>query len=207
MTTRMSRLLVGLYPRSWRRRYGCELAALLEASRPNTRLLLDIAGAAGRERLRALARVRKGPDMARSAVLLAAAGALFVYVSTMTAVHPTAWLLLNGAFAVSVACVAFVRARYHGWLDGFGAAAIGSAAFVAMLITWIAVARESLVQLPFDHFDVERRGSPEAYLAGSGFSEFAWASLAGLAVALVVLALIAQAGAMSRRATPLVQMD
>jgi hypothetical protein len=207
MTVRLVRFLVHLYPPSWRRRYGAELAALVESNRLTRRVIVDVVCAAFGERVRALVRAGKGREMARSAILLAVAGAVFVYVSTMTAVPMAVWMWLNGGFAVGVGALAFVRARRHGWLDGFSAAGIGSAAFVAILVAWVGAARTSLVQLPFDHFDVQRQGSVEAYLAGSGFSEFAWAAVAGLAVTLAALALIAYAGAVTRRSSTLAEQD
>jgi hypothetical protein len=45
---RLSRLMVGLYPRRWRRRYGEELLALLEEHRPGPRTVVNLAlGAVG----------------------------------------------------------------------------------------------------------------------------------------------------------------
>ncbi len=163
-------------------------------------VVADVVRAAAGERVRSLLREGKGSDMARSAWLVALAGVAFVFVSTMTRVPYGVWLWLNGGFLLAVASVAFVQARRRSWLIGFGSAAIGSAAFAAALVGWVGAARASLVQLPFDHFDVERVGSVEAYLSGSGFSEFVTAAAAGLALALVLLAMVAGCGVLARPA-------
>jgi hypothetical protein len=44
--------LLRLFPRGWRERYGEEFAALLEATQPTAAVVLDVARAAVRERLR-----------------------------------------------------------------------------------------------------------------------------------------------------------
>ena len=54
MRRRLARLLVGLYPRRWRDRYGDELDSVLEEARLDLPALLDLAGAGMRERLRVL---------------------------------------------------------------------------------------------------------------------------------------------------------
>lgn len=181
-------------------RYGTELGALLQSRSLTAMVAADVARAAAGERVRSLLREGKGSDMARSAWLVALTGVAFVFVSTMTRVPHGVWLWLNGGFLLAVASVAFVQARRRSWLIGFGSAAIGSAAFAAALVGWVGAARSSLVQLPFDHFDVERAGSLDAYLSGNGFSEFALAVAAGLVVTLVVLAMVAGGGALSRPA-------
>ena len=48
LADRLSRLMVGLYPRRWRRRYGDELLALLEEHRSSPRTVANLAlGALG----------------------------------------------------------------------------------------------------------------------------------------------------------------
>ncbi len=42
MTRRLARLLVGLYPRAWRERYGAEFEALLEAGRGGLSTAVDV---------------------------------------------------------------------------------------------------------------------------------------------------------------------
>ena len=81
---RTSRLLLRLYPPAWRARYGEELEALiLEASggRVSWRVRLDVARAAGRERLRSLGVLHDGPpseSMRSGSLLVLCAWALFV---------------------------------------------------------------------------------------------------------------------------------
>jgi hypothetical protein len=71
--SRRTRLLLRLYPRTWRARYGAELEELIEHEPATLRGSLDVARAAGRERLRAAGLAGEGiePDeRARSGALL-----------------------------------------------------------------------------------------------------------------------------------------
>ncbi len=51
MNRRLARLLMSLYPRRWRERYGAEFEALLETGRGDLRTSINVVGAALREHI------------------------------------------------------------------------------------------------------------------------------------------------------------
>lgn len=91
MSARLARLALALYPLAYRRRYGEEIAALLEDSGVSPRTALDLAKGAVRAHLRPERRVADGLDgrdrlrLAASAVLLCwllVAMAIFAFAKT-----------------------------------------------------------------------------------------------------------------------------
>jgi hypothetical protein len=139
--------------------------------------------------------------MLRSVLLIAVVGIAFVLVSTLTAIDYRAWLWLNTGFGLLVTVTAFVRAAgrtgWSGWWRGFSTAAAGSLLFVVMLLAWIYVAADRLVQFPFDHYDYisSGAGSVREYLSGPGWTEFWTATALAWVLMLVVFALVAAGGA------------
>ena len=90
--------LVRLYPRAWRERYGDELEALIvessEGGRLHWRTWLDVARAAGRERLRSAGLGGDAPaaEEARGgALLVMCAWALFVIAGTIVQKYSEHW--------------------------------------------------------------------------------------------------------------------
>jgi hypothetical protein len=84
---RKAAFLVRLYPRRWRRRYGDEFLALLESSRLDRRLVLDVVRGAAREWLEhtLTGRLVLGPIVAFAATLCA------MGLSALVPVEPTIW--------------------------------------------------------------------------------------------------------------------
>jgi len=74
-----ARLLVRLYQRQWRERYGDELAALLEESPVGWRVCADIAGGAIRERWSA------SPSIGRVGIMLLAPNAIALAIAGVSA--------------------------------------------------------------------------------------------------------------------------
>lgn len=84
-----------------------------------------------------------------------------------------------------VTATAFVCAVGRGtrpsFRRGFGAAALGSVGFVAFLLVWVYAARNQLVQLPFEHFDVQSSGAANVagYLAAMALAGTAYGRVRG----------------------------
>ena len=100
---------------------------------------------------------------------------------------------------------AFVCAmRPHGqrsFVRGFGAASLGALVFVSFLLVWVYAARNLLVQLPFEHFDVLSSGATTvaAYLDGGGWAEFWRTTVFAWTLMLALVALMAPAGVLFGR--------
>jgi len=195
MSSHLSHLLLFAYPPSWRRRYALELQALLETEPLTFAVVINLIGSGAGEWLRAGWRAPARPMNAKILFGLTLESAVFIWFSTMTSVSYERWLAFNAVFGLLLTGTAFVRAVAAGWLNGFLTASLAAWGFVVMLLSWIAAASDQMVQLPFDHFDVLSRGSVSGYLAGSGYREFAVASLLLAGAMTVVLALMAWAGA------------
>jgi hypothetical protein len=219
-TARTSRRLTGLYPRTWRARYGDELAALIVESSGGGRIpwrtRIDVALAAGREHVREL----RAGGASRPAGERVRAGALLVL---------WAWVLL----ACAGVAVEKLSEHWQGATSATGrslpatafecllaAAAVGSALVVAGIA---ATAPSAIAYLRSGGFRSVRRSLARsailtALTAVSGLGVLAWAhrlstpernghdALYGLAVlALAVLAAsslaswAATAGAIARR--------
>lgn len=87
-----ARLLVRLYPRQWRERYGAELLALIEESPVDGRLFVDVAAGAIRERWRA------SPAIGRSAVMLATPNAIALLIAgAATVISRVIWAHYGGS--------------------------------------------------------------------------------------------------------------
>jgi hypothetical protein len=138
--------------------------------------------------------------MLRSVLLIVGVGLAFVLVSTLTTIDYRVWLWLNSGFGLLIAATAFVRAArrrgWAGWWSGFGAAAAGSLLFVVILLAWVGLATDRLVQFPFEHYDYVSSGAQSVgeYLSASGWTEFWTTTVFSWAVMLVVFALVAAGG-------------
>jgi hypothetical protein len=193
---RWARALVRLYPRAWRARYGDELMALVDDGPLDVATKWDLARSAGAEWRCQMRR----SAMLRSVLLIAGVGVAFVLVSTLTTIDYRAWLWLNSGFGLLVTATAFVRAAgrtgWSGWWRGFSAAAAGSLIFVVVLLAWIYIFADRLVQFPFDHYDYisSGAGSVGEYLSGRGWTEFWTATALAWGLMLPVFALVAAGG-------------
>jgi len=143
--------------------------------------------------------------MLRGAALIAASGAVFTLVSTLTPVEYSLWIWMNSAFGMLVMGTAFFVATGRdgraSFVRGFGAAALGALAFVSFLLVWVYAARAVLVQLPFEHFDVASSGMPTVagYLDAGGWRDFWQTTVFSWALMLVLLAFMAAAGVVFER--------
>ncbi|MGH3003301.1 MAG: hypothetical protein ACRDM1_11685, partial [Gaiellaceae bacterium] len=128
-----SRLLVHLYPASWRARYGEELAALIVESsgggRVPWRMRADVALAAGRERLRSAGLSRGGAPAERArggTLLVLCAWALVVVAGMIVQKFSEHWQAVTPAASRSLPSGAF---------DGLVvAAALGSLLVLAGIV-------------------------------------------------------------------------
>src|SRR5690348_8743557 len=91
---RLSRLVVGLYPRRWRRRYGDELLALLEEHRSSPRTVANLAlGAVG---------THLDPAYRREGITMPGPGSPLRTAAQVTAVAGAVVVLVGGLLALDI---------------------------------------------------------------------------------------------------------
>lgn len=153
----LTRLLPYAYPPSWRRRYACELQALLEDDRLSMRAglarwrtVLDVLANGAAEWLRAGWRSPHRRANFQVLFWLTLEGVGYLWISTMTSIAPDRWMLLNVAFALVLTGATLVRAVAAGWWHGFASSVAAGWIVVALLQSWLRVAGDRLVQSPFD---------------------------------------------------------
>jgi hypothetical protein len=138
-------MLLRLYPRRWRLRYGEELDAVIDQASLDLPALLDLAGAAARQRLRALlppllAGVATFGAASVALVLLQLEALMIAQVAASAAGHPL-------AFTAQVGPVLFWSTRpVHSpelFSGGWGAGAIGLTLLGAAVAAAVAAVRQA----------------------------------------------------------------
>ena len=155
----LSRLLVGLYPRAWRARYGDELAALLEEAPPSPGVVADVVRGALAARATPLS-LPGGPDMTGHSRVQALASLLAVaLVLPSLAFLSAATVRLMQPREYQPARAAWVIFDFFGALPRELAAVVLLAAPALALVLGLAVAWRRLADDPESRTDIAALGA------------------------------------------------
>jgi len=131
-SSKLARILLRLYPRAWRDRYGAEFLALLDDARLSWWQVPDVVRAAGNERVRAAGRSLFGDLSERAMLRWRLTGRLAAWTAVAAVVVAAAWSA--GQWFVSEGAELPVRFRR-------GAAIAMAAAWIRLAVTFVLQVR------------------------------------------------------------------
>jgi hypothetical protein len=129
------RILLRLYPKAWRKRYGDEFAEIVARQRLSPRLLIDIIGGAVDARLRPQVRTNKGDVMTMGFLKRCAAGGPQLSKSDQL-MGAAATVVFSLLFASLYGLASYVY-RGNDLVDAFGIMTFPGALVVAMSFTYL----------------------------------------------------------------------